>query len=248
MSKATGLGAGLFVNGVDLSGDTGNVSAIGSSRPTQNVTGIDKSAIERIQLRKNGRIDWGAHWNPTGAHPTLSALPMTDVPVTYVHRQALGAPAACMVGKQINYDGNRSAEGEFNLSVLAQSNGYGLEWGELLTAGKHTEAGVDAGTGVDFGASTAFGLQAYLHVFAFTGTDATINLQSSSDDAVGDPYAPVTGAAFAQITGAPGSQRLQTARDATIERWLRWNITTSGGFSNLVFAVMVVKNEQEVLF
>jgi hypothetical protein len=242
MSKATGLGAGLFVNGVDLSGDTGNVSAIGSSRPTQNVTGIDKSAIERIQLRKNGRIDWGAHWNPTGAHPTLSALPMTDVPVTYAHRQALGAPAAAMVGKQINYDGNRSAEGEFNLSVLAQSNGYGLEWGQLLTVGIQQLSG--AGSSVDFDAQTLFGLQAYLHVFALDGTDATVAVQDSADGSTG--WTNITGAVFSQVTSAPGSQRLQTARDATVRRHLRVNV--SGTFTTIDAAVVVVKNEREVLF
>src|SRR6266540_1571321 len=95
------------------------------------------------------------------------------------------------------------------------------------------------GTGVDAGASSAFGLQAYLQVFAFTGTSVTVKLQESSDNAVGDPYADVVGGAFTAATGIT-SQRIETTRSLTVKRYLR--VVTTGVFSNAVFAVMVAKN------
>jgi hypothetical protein len=130
--------------------------------------------------------------------------------------------------------------------VQALANGTGLEWGRLLTAGKDTVTGTANGTGVDGAAASAFGLQAYLHVFAFTGTDATIKLQESSDDAVGDPYADVVGSTFTVVTAGPTSERVITAGNLTVERYLRYRVT--GTFSNLVFAVVAVRNLTAVAF
>jgi hypothetical protein len=248
MAKSSGLGARFFAAGVDLSGDIGGLSAIGKSRPTKNVTGIDKDGIERIHLRKNGRVEYAAHWNPSGAHVTLSDLPTSDQLVTYCHRATLGSTAASMIGKQINYDGTEAADGGLDFTVQAQSNGFGLEWGQLLTAGVEETTGSGSLDGLDYGATidtTEFGLQAYLHVFAFDGTSATVAIQDSDDDADTDPYGNVTDAVFAAAS-AVGTQRLQTDRDQTVKRWLRVNVT--GTFTELDFAVMVRKNLAEVLF
>lgn len=249
MTKQNGLGANFYVAGVNLSGDIGSLSAIAMPRPIKDVTGVDKEAFERLHLTKDGRIEYAAHWNPTGVHPTLSALPTADQPVMYTHRTTIGDPAAAMVGKQINYDGTRAADGGLDLAVQSLANGFGLEWGRLLTNGVEQTTGAGALAGLDYGTAvgtTAFGLQAYLHVFAFTGTSATIAIQDSDDDASTDPYADVTDAVFAAVTDAPGSQRLQTDRDQSVKRWLR--ISVAGTFSELDFAVAVKKNLHEVLF
>lgn len=249
MSKTSGMGARFFVAGVDLSGDVGSLQSIASPVSLQDATGVDKEAMERIKLLRDGTMSFTAFWNPTGAHPVLAELPTADRPVMYAHRSATGAPAAAIVAKQIGYDPTRNADGSLTATVEAQANGYGLEWGQLLTAGVAETTSAGAQDGHDYGATvgtTAFGLQAYLHVFAFTGTDATIAIQDSDDDGTGDAYADVTGATFALVDAAPGSQRLQTDRDQAVKRWLRVNV--SGTFSQLDFAVAVVKNQGLVIF
>lgn len=248
MTKENGLGDGLYVDGIDLSGDIGAMTGIASPRGITEVTGIDKFAFERLLTHKDGAMGFNAWFNPTTAHLKLNDLPTVDVIATYRHGATIGKPAANMVGKQLNYDGTRAQDGSFPLAVSAQANGFGLEWAEQLTDGTDTLTGAGSLASLDYGAAigtTAFGLQAYLQVMAFTGTSATVNIQHSSDNAVGDPFATVTGGSFVAAT-AIGAQRIQTSRTESIERYLRVNV--SGTFSNFVFFVAVVKNLATVNF
>lgn len=245
MGKSTGLGANFYLTGYDLSGDVGALQRIAGGNSPLVVTGINKSAFERIGGKRDGGMDFMAYFNDaTGqAHPRLGALPTTDVIATYCHGTTLGNPAASCVAKQVNYDPTRGEDGSFTFAVQTVANGYGLEWGKQVTAGKRTDTGATNGTGVDFGTgSTSFGLQAYLHVFAFSGTDVTIKLQESSDDGAGDAYADVTGGAFTAVSGVT-SERIATSSGLTVERYLRVATTTSGGFSSVTFAVMVNRND-----
>lgn len=250
MGKETGLGAQLYLDGTDLSGDTGEVRRISKSFNVLPFTGIDKSAFERKAGVLTGLLDWQSYFNPTNAHPKLEDLPRTDVIGSYYHRATLGVPAASMVAKQTDYKGTRAQDGGYLFDVNLLSNAWWLDWGRALTAGIDTDTGAANGTGVDFGDPTPaaynFGAQFYLHVFGFTGTDATVKIQQSSDNGAGDAYADVTGGAFTAVTAAPFSQRLQTARNQAVERWLRVVTTTVGGFSSLQFAVSAVINITEM--
>ncbi|MFD0053042.1 hypothetical protein ACFVHR_04860 [Streptomyces sp. NPDC127168] len=248
--KQPGLGDNLYIGGYDLSGDIQAVGNIGGGPSPLDFTAINKRAYERKGGRLDGRMQVTSFFNPgpaaDAAHKVLSVLPRTDVTAMYCRGTTLGAPSANLVAKQIGYDGTRGDDGSFTFGVEMQSNAYTLEWGRLLTAGKRTDAAAGNGTSVDFGTgSTSFGLQAYLHVFAFTGTSVTVKVQSSSDNGVGDAWADVTGGSFAAAT-AVGAQRIQTARNATIERYLR--VVTTGTFSNAVFAVSVIRNDVAVTF
>lgn len=247
MAKQTGLGDNLYVSGYDLSGDIGALKRIGGGPAALAKTGINKSAYERLGGQRDGSMEYTAFFNKATdqAHSRFSALPSADQIATYCRGTTLGNASAAMVCKQLNYDGERDNEGDLVFEIEARANGYGIEWGRLLTAGKRTDGSAGTGTGVDFAASTSFGLQAYLHVFAFTGTSVTVKLQESSDDAASDAYADVTGGAFTAATGVT-SQRIATANDLTVERYLR--VVTTGTFSNAVFSVTVVKNETAVVF
>lgn len=248
MAKQSGLGDNLYVAGYDLSGDIGALGTIRGGHAVQDVTGIDKSAIERIGLVRDGELGFTAFFNPATdrAHLRLSTLATADQILTYCRGTALASPAACLVGKQINYDGTRADDGAFTFTVQALANGYGLEWGTQLTAGKRTDTTATNGTGVDLGTgSTAHGLQAYLQVFAFTGTSVTVKLQESSDNGVGDAWADVTGGGFTAATGVT-TQRIATAAGQTVERYLR--AVTTGTFTNAVFSVVVVRNDVAVSF
>jgi hypothetical protein len=262
MTIRSGLGQAFYLGGYDLSGDTGSADDIGGGLSgTQDTTAINMSAFRRKGLLRDGRISWMSFFNPETAaddpgvtedraHVVLSSLPTTDRNLMWRAGPAsLGGAAACLVGKQINYDPTRPQDGSLTIAVNAQANGFGLEWCDLLTAGVRTDTGAANGSSLDLGTgSTAFGLQAYLQVLSFTGTDATITIQESSDNGAGDAWANVTGGAFTQVTSGPTAQRIQTARNQTVERYLRVATTTTGGFSNLEFVVAVARNDLEVLF
>lgn len=247
MTKTSGLGDNFYVGGYDLSGDVGSIGQLGGGVKTLQVTGIDKSAIERITSVRDGRMSWSSWFNPAASHshPVLDALPRTDVHMAYFRGTTLGNPAAVMVAKQPNYDPTRGTDGALACAVDAVANGYGLEWGVQLTAGKRTDTAATNGTSIDTVASASFGAQAYLQVFSFAGTDATVKIQDSADNVT---FADVTGLAFTAITAAPASERLQTGRTATIRRYVRAITTTSAGFTSLVFAVVINKNAVTVNF
>jgi hypothetical protein len=249
VGKQGGLGDNLYVDGVDVSGDIGSLSRISGSLATLDLTAITQFAHERRGGIRDGAIEFSSFFNDDAGetHDVLSDLPTTDRIVTYSRGTALGGWAASVVAKQINYDPTRAADGALTNATQAQANGYGLEWGKRLTAGiaVHESNGED-GTGVDGGASSAFGLQAWLHVFDFDGTDATISLEQSSDDGSTDAYAAVTDGAFTQVTSAPFSERIQTARDQAVERYLR--VSSAGTFTSISFVVAVTRNLTEVTF
>jgi len=244
--KASGPGDALFVAGYDLSGDINSLGRVGGGPSTLDVTGIDKAAFERVGGRRDGGIDFTAYFNPDAgaAHPRLSLLPTTDVILTYCRGTTLGAPAAALVGKQVDYAATRGEDGSLTFAVSAPANGFGIEWGGQHTAGKRTDSTATNGTPVDGVAGTSFGLQAYLHVFAFTGTSVTVKLQESSDNGA-DAYVDVVGGAFTAATGIT-SQRIATSAALTVERFLR--VVTTGVFSNAVFAVTVVRNQTATAF
>lgn len=198
--------------------------------------------MQRIGGLRNGEISFNSFFNPTAGqeHTVLSALPRTDQHVMYCRGTTLGNPAACMIGKQLDYNPTRAANGALTFAIQAQANGYGLEWGRLLTAGLRTDTTATNGTGVDGTAQTTFGAQAYLQVTAFTGTDVTVKIQDSADNV---SFADVSGFAFAATTAAHTTQRIATSNAATIRRYLRAVTTTSGGFTSVTFSVMVNRNQ-----
>jgi hypothetical protein len=247
MAKEHGLGARLFLNEVNMTGDAQAVPAIEKSITTLNFTTIDLSAMARKAALLNGRIGYRTLWNPTGAHAELDDMPRTDVQVSYFHRATVGVPAASMVSKQTDYKHNRGNDGSFLADVENLSNSWWLDWGLSMTEGIRTDTGAANGAAVDFSyqgapATSNFGLQAYLHVFAFTGTSATISLQSDTASNFASPTA-VTGGAFTTVTG-PTFERIQTARNQAVEQYLR--VITTGTFSNLQFAVMCCVNQTDM--
>lgn len=242
MAKESGLGAQLYMDQYDLSNDTNELGRISKALNPIDMTGIDKLAYERKAGQLTGGIDIVTFFNPSNAHAAYSPLPRTDRQLSYFHRATLGAPVASMIGKQAGYAPTRDNAGRLTAAVTAESNAQWVDWGYALTAGKRTDTTATNGTGVDFsiqGAPASFGLQAYLHVFAFTGTSVTVKLQGSSDNGVGDAFADITGGGFTLVT-AVGKERIATSRTQAIERYMR--VVTTGTFSNLVFAVSATVN------
>jgi hypothetical protein len=92
---------------------------------------------------------------------------------------------------------------------------------------------------IDTTASASFGGQAYMQVTAFTGTDVTLKIQDSADDA---SWADVASFGFTQVTAAPDTERIALANTATIRRYVRVVAVTAGGFTALSYVVAMNKN------
>lgn len=240
------MGDQLYVDGIDLGGDINEIKRIGGGNTPIFVTDITQSAHSRLGGKRDGGLDMTCYFDPAAgaSHAKFSALPTADVIVTYGHGTTLGNAAASCVAKQIGYDGNRGEDGSYLLSVSAQANGYGLEWGLQLTAGKRTDGSATNGSSVDLGSVSpgAFGLQMWVHLFAFSGTSVTVKIQESSDDGSGDAFADVVGATTGALS-AVGAVRVATAA-INVERYLR--VVTTGTFSNAVFLVQAVRNQTVV--
>jgi len=242
MAKQTGLGDNFYVGGYNLSGDTASLTTIGGGPEPLEVTGIDKSALERAGGLKTGTLEFTSWFNKAAAqeHVALSPLPTADVVACYFRGTTVGNPAAGMTGKQLNYDPSRDSDGALTIDVEMLSNGFGIDWGKSLTAGVATISGAGNGTAVDFGADADLGAQAYIQVISFTGTDVTIIIQDSANGSSG--WAAVTGLGFTQITGSNTAERVASGRTENVKRYLRYNAATSGGFSDLQFAVVANQN------
>lgn len=245
MPKTTGLGMGYAIDGIDLSGDINSLGKMsGGPAATQDMTGIDKSAHERVGLLRDGMIDLVSYFNPSAgqAHPKYSALPTTDVVQSVWFNALMGGPALGMVGKQTEYSPKRQKDGALLCDVKTICNGFGLEWGQQLTLAKRSDTTATNGASYDYGATigtTAFGLQLYYQLFSFTGTSVTIKIQSSTDDGGGDAFADITGATTGALS-AVGAGRVATATNASIERYLR--VVTTGTFTQATFHVIAVRN------
>lgn len=251
MTKENGLGAGFFLSGYDFSGDVVGIRELsGGPALIEGPTGIDKLAIERLGGHLTGAQRVTTWFNPSAnmSHKRLSTLPLGNQQGQYWHRRDVaGRPVHCMVGKQENYDGNRADDGSFTFDSDIESDGFGAEWATGLTAGKRTDGAPTNGTGVDFttpafAGSSTFGGQFYLEVFAFTGTSVTIAVEDSADNV---SFAALSGAAFTVVSGIT-HERIQTARNATVRRYLR--VVTAGTFSAATFSVAAVRNDTLVNF
>jgi hypothetical protein len=238
MAKKSGLGNQFFLGGYDLSGDVGALDNISSPRGIVDVTGINVSANDRLLTHSDGQIEFSSFFNDAALaeHAALSSLPTTDRIATYLTGSTLGDSACAMVGKQINYDGSRTADGGLNFSVSMQGNATPLEWGNSYTAGKVTHGSATNVTSIDLGAtSTTAGAQAYLQVFSVASGTAVVKIQDSADNS-----------SFADqitFTGATGITAERLADTGTYRRYIR--VASTGTFSNLVFNVIVRRGTAE---
>jgi hypothetical protein len=241
MAKESGLAHALFVDGYDLSGDTGSVDTIALRRNALDVTGIDKSATERITGLVDAELAFSSWFNPSALqeHAALSVLPAADKQVMYFAGSTVGANGFAFVSKQLDYVPSRAADGSLAIKVqCVGSDGNWPLWGDMLTTGKQVFSGAANGTSIDYtAASTTFGAAAFLQVFAFSGTSATFTVSDSANDSA---FTPITGLGFTAATGRT-TQRLATAVGATIRRYVR--IEATGTFSSCTAAVLFRKFE-----
>lgn len=244
MAKQSGLASNFYIGGYDLSGNVSALSKIGGSQAALDLTAINQSAYARAGGERDGGMDFTTLFDPAAAqeHAALSTLPTTDTIASFFPGPlGIGNPAASVNCKQVSYDPARDTNGNLIFSVSCAGNGYGLEWGQALTAGLRTDGSATAASSAnsfDTGASLSFGAQMYVHLTAFAGTSVTIKVQDSADNS---SFADISGTSLttAALTSA-GSVRVAIPNTTTVRRYIA--VGTVGTFSNAVFAVSVIKN------
>jgi hypothetical protein len=219
MTIAAGTIASVKVNGVQVGTTDG--SYLVPANATVNIT-------------YTGVPTWT--WTAVGAeHNDFSGLPTSDVIATYFRGSALQGPAASINGKQLNYDPTRDTTGNLTLAVEVQSNSFGMEWGEQLTAGIRTDTAATTSAAITDPAATAFGAQAYVHLLGFIGTSVTIAIQHATTS--GGSY---SGLLTTSAMSAIGAQRLVVNNTTTVNQFLK--VATTGTFTYAAFVVNFIRN------
>ena len=231
MAKKSGLGNNLYIHGYDLSGDVGVINNITTTRGVQDVTSINKSAHERLLTHSDSNISFNSFFNDAALaeHAALSTLPTTDRIVTFVMGSTLGDTACALVGKQLNYDASRSADGGLTFSAQELGQGFPLEWGISGTAGKVTHSSATNIGSIDNSAGTSNGASAYLQSFAVSSGSCVVKVQHSTNDA--------SWSDLITFTGATGITAERGTSSGTVNRYLR--VISSGTFSNCTFNVVI---------
>lgn len=236
MAKTSGLQTRLYVGGNDISGDVSAISTLHDGQNLQDVTGLDKEAIERLPLLLDGNVSINGWFNSAAnrIHAALLSsgkVPTADVVVLIPLQTSVDGVCAMLVAKQASYNVDRAADGSLAVSSEFQANGYGIEWGDMLTAGKRTDASAATGTSIDGGAQSTAGAVAVAHVFSLGSGSVTPVVQDSSDDS---SFAAITGLTFDEVDTPPYAERLATSATATIKRYVRFD--TTGTFTAAVVA------------
>jgi len=150
MAKQSGLGDNFYIGGYDLSGNVSSLDQASGGPALLDVTPINVSANTRIGGLRDGDLQFTSFFDPSVEHPALSTLPRTDVIASYLRGNATGNPAACIYGRQLNYDPTRDTSGNLTLKVEVQGDGYGLHWGTQLTPGIYTTSNSLTGQNTGF--------------------------------------------------------------------------------------------------
>lgn len=232
MAKKAALASLFFVQGFDISGDVGALNKISAARPVLDVTPINKSAVERVMGLADGSISFNSFFNDAAGqqHLALKAVPTTNIIATFCQAQSVGSEAACLLGKQNNYDHDRGSDGSIVATIDIEASGFALEWCQLLTAGIQTDSTASSGSSKDDSASSSNGLRAYLQVVDIDSGTPTVVIEDSPNDSTWSTLVSFT----AVVNGTePTAERVIVT--GTVNRYLR--ITTTGTFSNCDFVV-----------
>ena len=227
MAKQAGLAQKFFQGAFDISGDVSAISSWSTPVAVHEVTGIDASAVERVQGLVGGSVGYNVFFNDVaGAAHLASRVPTAAAPMTWAIGQTVGDAAGMIASVATNYDASRSADGALSFDITAMNNATPPVWGVMLTPGAKTDTGAANGATLDQSAATAAGAEMILHVTSFTGTNFTATVQDSAN---GTSWGTLK--AFTQVTDV-GSERLTIAGE--VLRYVR--VISAGTFNPVTFS------------
>lgn len=227
MAFKHGKASKVLVGDKDLSADFTQYNW-GKARQTVDVTTFGSSGHhDYLAGLGEGTFSCQGVWNPAlsdselvdinGTRTVISASPTTFA--------AIGDRVHMVNGYIENYQ-PRSAQND----AVRFSSGFQAAAGAYLGVTLHeldAETGAANFASVDQSAQSTNGARAFLHVTAFTGTDATVTVEDSSDDAV---FASL--GAFTQVTGTT-SEAIEIT--GTVEQYVR--VALTGTFTSITFTV-----------
>jgi hypothetical protein len=138
----------------------------------------------------------------------------------------IGASVVMAKGENISYQIRSTTQDAVRITAGGQADG-GVRMGGVVLHDLAAETTTLNETSVDSTASSANGGVGHIHVTAFSGTDATVKIQDSANDA---DWADLI--EFGQITNT-GSERALVS--GTVDRYLRFAITTDNFTSMTIF-------------
>lgn len=240
----------VYVNGVDLSGQSRTIGALSHSFGAEPDTSFTDEAKNIVM----GQADIQAG--------TLSAFLENDAAALFANQAqttrnllvAIGANAAPVAGDNVfawkfedtgymmeQGTGFVAATLPFGGASYASTLTYKKPWGKLLHP-KGTETEVNSSTGIDDnGASSALGGIFVYHLHSSDGT-VTLKVQDAATNSDGS-FSDLSGATSGSIdaTSAPLSGMIALGVTATVRRYLRWQIVL-GTATTATFTTAFIRN------
>ena len=227
MAFAHGKGAGVWMNEFDFASDLTQYN-FGKTRQLVNVTTFGNDDKVWLAGLGEGQINFQGIWNPAAnqTDEEIVALDGTEVVITAspTGATAIGDRAHMVNGELDNYQPRAPVNDAVRFSV--SYTGDDAQGGVILHENAQ-ESATGNHTSVDGSAQTTNGAVANLHVTQFSGTDATVTIEDSTDDSVWGSLV-----AFTQVTGTT-SERVSVA--GTVERYVR--VALTGTFTTVTFVV-----------
>jgi len=227
-------GTSVLVNQYDLSGQFSQVSA-SKSRSLADVSVFktdDRQFVAGVaegSINLQGPLDTATDANDQLLNAALSATNQV-VSISIEGASVIGQRVTMMSSLSNDYKPRMTSNDAVRLSAGRSADG-GIRSGLVvhpLTA-RTSPANYAS---VDNAASTSLGAAGHVHVTAFTGTDATIKITDSTDDAVFADH--IT---FTTLTGV-GSERIEST--GLVNRYAR--VELSGTFTTITFSVGFARN------
>ncbi len=228
----------MYVAGFDISGDVGSISSLQVTAEEQDVTGINKTAHERITKRHDAIIGFDTFFNDATdqLHDALKGLPTTNVGVMLLTGTTRGDGVFAMEAKQLNYDWVRGADGSLNGSVEAKMGSAGANWCRLLVKkGTHSSATDEVGVNEPADAQTTVGAVGYLQHFSAASGTVEYDIEDSSDSTNGTDGAWANLLAFADVATPYNPITSRVTVTGNVEKWVR--ASTNGTFTTAVFSM-----------
>ena len=240
----------VYVNGVDLSGQSRTIGALSHVFGAEPDTALTDEA-KNIVI---GQADIQAG--------TLSAFLENDTAALFANQAqttrnllvAIGANAAPAAGDNVfawkfEDTGYMAEQGSgfvaatlpFGGASYASTLTYKTPWGKLLHA-KGAETAVNTAIGIDdFGASSALGGIFVYHLHSSNGT-VTLKVQDASTN-TNPSFSDLSGATSGSITAAvtPQSGMIALSTTATVRRYLRWQLVF-GSATTATFTAAFIRN------
>lgn len=235
MAKLSGIGMELYFGGSDLSGCTASIENLSTPRTTIDKTGLVTSSIERVYGHSSGEMTVTTHFNDCAGkeHLRYRNAPTTDVLAMILVRPCKDQEVAMLTAKQVSYDGTRGTDGDFTLSVEAQSNAQFLEWGKVLVTKTSVSANGNSPS-LNNCAASCSGVAVMIQVSVFSGTSISVALQESSDDGCTDAFATI--ACFTNVVGITAERK--TVSGSGQEQYMRLNYSNISGESMTITAAL----------